>query len=310
MLTILFANNIQTKNKNHMMQIITANSKYFLRAEDVEDVINWVWSIQLALSLDLVSVTNRRLNETTSTPSNRPSRIRGGDTSDRIPLSSSVHTGNSMLPVAVNPIVEHGDYYSQLSQIRGYFHDADESSDRRAQDDSSTLQKPTSFGEPLSRVPSVSIFRSLPHFHSNDLPDDHLGSRKPPIPRGGVPVDPIHGSYTSRPSPDRGGPLLDSTGGAESLISPSSSLGRSSAIPIVSAPAGVVHVDDRKISGSFREEDIKGSPIMALHCDSGVRSPVNPITWSPEKAGTISPVMSPYRSRGDSEEGYFCVILI
>jgi serine/threonine protein phosphatase PrpC len=301
-----------TKNKNHMMQIITANSKFFLRADDMEDVINWVWSIQLALTLDLTSVTNRRLNEahSSATPSDRPSRMRkdGIDTADRTHMASSVHTGNSMLAAARNPIVENGDYYTQLNQIRGYFHDDGEESSTQSRDDTSLpLRRPSTFGEPLSRVPSVSIFRSLPHFPSSDLPENHLGKLKPPIPRSGFASDPVAtGKPFARGSPDlpgQGGAYPGSASAPDSIVSPSSSLSRSLAIPIMMGqPEGQSPNDGLKMSGSFREERSQNSPMMSMQY-SDPMSPVNPIySWSPAKPGRSSPAMSPFRSRGGSED--------
>lgn len=277
-------------------------------------VINWVWSIQLALTLDLVSVTNRRLSAASlATPAERPTRREGVGTGDRVHMASSVHTGAAAFLESRHPIVENGDYYSQLSQIRGYFHDenSEEYSPVRSKsrDDTKGARKQSSFGEPLSRVPSVSIFRSLPHFTATDLPEDHLsGQEKPPLPRGGasigafqsgMPFSSLRASPESRPMPSAAIPV----GGAsvEGMTSPSSSLGRSSAIPIAGGQSMAVPT---KIAGSFREDDLKNSP-MAMQFSSDARSPVNPIGWSPAKAADMSPPMSPFRSRGNSDEGMF-----
>lgn len=267
-----------------------------------------MWSIQLALTLDLVSVTNRRLSAASlGTPVERPGRSRreGVETGERVHMSSSVHTGNGFMG-GRNPIVENSDYFTQLNQIRNYFHDSNPESTSPCD----APPKQSSFGEPLSRVPSVSIFRPLPHFPAVELPEDHLASHdRPPLPRGGFSPDGMQcGKPFARVSPDgaraaAGGISFGPTSsyGGDGLVSASSSLGRSSAIPIMSGqPTPPPEIS--KIAGSFRDVDNQDFPIMSMRSD--VRMPVNPIAWSPAKPARPSPPMSPYRSRENSDEGY------
>lgn len=271
-----------------------------------------MWSIQLALTLDLTSVTHRRLNAASlATPADRSARARrdGADSVGRMHLSSSVHTGGFL--EGRSPIIENSDYYTQLNQIRGYFHnDSPGVTESRAstKEDSNT-QKQSSFGEPLSRIPSVSIFRSLPHFSSSDLPDDHIVG---PMPRGGMSTDVMQAgqpfSAHTAPRPSSSAVIPVSAPGVTSIkpdgvLSASSSLGRSCAIPISMGPTAAAHPS--KISGSFREENQKNSPMLAMQYSGEVRSPVNPIAWSPAKPGRISPSMSPFRSRDNSEDAMF-----
>lgn len=262
-------------------------------------MISWVWSIQLALTLDLVSVTNRRLHAASIVASaERPLRAKGERSGEKVmSMAASMHSSGDEL-------FERPDYYSQINKIRNYF---DQNGSGATDSDFGTSRKQSSFGEPLGRVPSVAIFKALPHFPAAELPDDHIGLRdrfqSTTTGRSLSSTQPVPVDFLSRESNGRASQVaataIPFVGGAEDIISPSGSLGRSMAVPIITSDGFDGHYNNNKISGSYRADYDKTSPIMNLHRSS----PVNPITWSPAKMGNISPSMSPFRSRADSEEG-------
>lgn len=239
------------------------------------------------------------------TPESRPAR-KGVGTAERMHLSSSVHNSGNMGSMR-NPIIESGDCYSQLNQIRSYFHDTDDNRDEDrpsgtgrsySRDGGAERPQPPAPGpgDLLARVPSVSIFRSLPHFPltETELRDDSSSAR--PLRCGGsAPLQ--MGTSLSAVSSPAGLP-----GAAEDSNSPASySLGRSSAIPIAIERPVVNHSvhDDFKMAGSFREENAHTSPMMAMQYSG---SSGHPSLWSPAKPGRASPTMSPFRNRGNTDE--------